>query len=209
METLGRKVSRSHSGSPARGGTGSPARGVAGGPGASRSPRTPSAGAHSTLKWKKHCSAIAESYIRATRSPSFSQLPLLYPRSPQPDCPAPCSPGPPRPLPCLMPGHVEHHCSSQHHQHQHHQPLPLAHLRHLQSPRRHSWGGCTPETARDLQWSSPLDARSPFSTVLWEGSPLRGSPAKRLFSWSSWQREAEQSEEDDDLVFDLKQLELR
>ena len=189
---MGRKVSRSHSGSPARG--------VA----TPRSPKTPSAGAHSTLKWKKHCSAIAESYIRATRSPSLSQLPLLYPRSPQPGSPAPRSPGPPRPLPCLMPGHVEHHCSAQHHQ-----PSPLAHLRHLKSPGRHSWRDCTPEAARDLQWSSPLDARSPFSTVLWEGSPLRGSPAKRLFSWSSWQGEAQEEEEEEDLVFDLKQLELR
>merc|ERR550519_652245 len=64
--------------------------------------------------------------------------------------------------------------------------FPFAHLPHLNMDRHQSWPDYTPETARDLVWSSPIDPRSPESMKKWEVSPLRGSPARRLFSWPDW-----------------------
>jgi len=57
------------------------------------------------------------------------------------------------------------------------------------TPRRNSWGACTPECCRDLEWSPHIDYRTPRSRKIWEfNSPLQGTPAKRVFSWS-WEGE--------------------
>ena len=51
--------------------------------------------------------------------------------------------------------------------------------------RAHSWPDLTPECARGLEWDPVLDYRTPDTRERWENvSPLRGSPAKRLFSWA-------------------------
>ena len=51
--------------------------------------------------------------------------------------------------------------------------------------RSHSWPNQTPECARGLQWDTVLDYRTPGMRDRWDNvSPLRGSPARRLFSWA-------------------------
>ena len=61
-------------------------------------------------------------------------------------------------------------------------------LKHLLVPRTsraHSWPDLTPECAQGLEWDTVLDYRTPDTRQRWENvSPLRGSPAIRLFSWS-------------------------
>ena len=62
-------------------------------------------------------------------------------------------------------------------------------LKHLLVPRTsraHSWPDLTPECAQGLEWDTVLDYRTPDTRQRWENvSPLRGSPAIRLFSWGS------------------------
>ena len=61
-------------------------------------------------------------------------------------------------------------------------------LKHLLVPRTsraHSWPDLTPECAQGLEWDTVLDYRTPHTRQRWENlSPLRGSPAIRLFSWA-------------------------
>jgi len=66
---------------------------------------------------------------------------------------------------------------------------PLRLMDRLTPNRRNSWCVNTPECCKDLEWSPRLDYRSPRTQQRWEfNSPLRGSPAKRLFSWG-WEGE--------------------
>ena len=65
--------------------------------------------------------------------------------------------------------------------------LSSTRLQHLfvTRTRAQSWPDLTPECARGLEWDTVLDYRTPLSRDKWEYlSPLRGSPAKRLFSWA-------------------------
>ena len=51
--------------------------------------------------------------------------------------------------------------------------------------RADSWLDATPECARGLEWDNVFDFRSPNTQLKWEAvTPLTGSPARRLFSWT-------------------------
>eukprot|EP00092_Neocalanus_flemingeri_P036282 GFUD01039504.1.p1 GENE.GFUD01039504.1~~GFUD01039504.1.p1 ORF type:complete len:185 (-),score=42.26 GFUD01039504.1:58-612(-) len=51
--------------------------------------------------------------------------------------------------------------------------------------RCNSWQNLTPDCARGLEWDSVIDYRSPRTRHRWDNvSPLRGSPANRLFCWA-------------------------
>ncbi|XP_023327843.1 uncharacterized protein LOC111700978 isoform X1 [Eurytemora carolleeae] len=70
---------------------------------------------------------------------------------------------------------------------------PFAFLHRLTPSRRNSWSANTPECARDLEWCNYVDCNTPRSRARWEfKSPLKGSPAKRLFSWG-WEGEFNES----------------
>jgi len=78
---------------------------------------------------------------------------------------------------------------------------PLRLIQRL-TPRRNSWGACTPECSKDLEWSPHVNYVTPRSRRHWEfDSPLRGTPAKRVFSWG-WDGEFSESNWIEDDIID-------
>eukprot|EP00088_Acartia_fossae_P059485 TRINITY_DN7067_c1_g1_i10.p1 TRINITY_DN7067_c1_g1~~TRINITY_DN7067_c1_g1_i10.p1 ORF type:complete len:117 (-),score=15.75 TRINITY_DN7067_c1_g1_i10:560-910(-) len=75
-------------------------------------------------------------------------------------------------------------------------------MNRLTPKRRNSWCVSTPECAKGLEWSpSIMDQRTPRTDQYWQPSPLRGTPARRLFSWS-W--DGEFSQENKEVVDTLE-----